>query len=104
MNLKSIPSAGGKIVMTPHTASVGRALYSRNGIPSERDGPFCHHMGLYVCRREALSRFVSLRQTHLEKSERLEPLRGLEHSYRGTLLTQTKGVLQGPHILDHEAG
>ena len=37
-----------------------------------------HHIGLYAYRREALTRFVALPPSPLEKSERLEQLRALE--------------------------
>lgn len=72
-----------KVAITPHTDRIGQALYfSRSCIPSGEQGPFLHHIGLYVYRREALARFVSLPQTHLEKNERLEQLRGLENGLR----------------------
>lgn len=60
-------------------ASVGRALYfSRNVVPSG-EGPLWHHIGMYGYRREALATFVSMPPTPLEKRERLEQLRALEH-------------------------
>ena len=40
------------------------------------------HVGLYVYRREFLPTFVALPPTPLERSERLEQLRILEHGYR----------------------
>ena len=61
---------------------VGRALYfSRSPVPWG-DGPTYHHIGLYAYRRAALSRFVSLPQGVLERRERLEQLRALEHGMR----------------------
>lgn len=61
-------------------AAQGRALYfSRAAIPS--GGPHYHHIGLYVYRRSALQRFVSLPPSALEQSERLEQLRALEDGF-----------------------
>lgn len=40
------------------------------------------HIGLYAYRRTFLLTFASLPQTPLERAERLEQLRGLEHGYR----------------------
>jgi 3-deoxy-manno-octulosonate cytidylyltransferase (CMP-KDO synthetase) len=61
----------------------GRALYfSRATIPFDRDGTRPHyfkHLGLYAYRKPALDRFVTLHESSLEKSERLEQLRFLEN-------------------------
>ncbi len=84
----------------------GRALYfSRAAIPFSRDAAAgnsaagnsaagnsaagnsaagsqataLHHVGLYAYRREALLRFSQLAPTALERSEKLEQLRALEH-------------------------
>jgi 3-deoxy-manno-octulosonate cytidylyltransferase (CMP-KDO synthetase) len=61
----------------------GRALYfSRTTIPFDRDGArprYCKHLGLYAYRKPALDRFVTLPESALEKSERLEQLRFLEN-------------------------
>jgi 3-deoxy-manno-octulosonate cytidylyltransferase (CMP-KDO synthetase) len=61
----------------------GRALYfSRATIPFDRDGtrpPYCKHLGLYAYRKSALDRFVTLPESSLERSERLEQLRFLEN-------------------------
>lgn len=63
-------------------ADVGRALYfSRSPIPWG-DGPHYHHIGLYAYRRTALNRFVQLPPGLLERRERLEQLRALEHGMR----------------------
>jgi len=65
------------------TDCVGRALYfSRATIPHDRDsmGPqYFKHLGFYAYRKAALDRFVTLPESTLEKSERLEQLRFLEH-------------------------
>ena len=91
------PTVGVGTVMTPAsdvdirnpnavkvvTDSSGRALYfSRATIPFDRDGTrprYFKHLGLYAYRKAALDRFVALPESSLEKSERLEQLRFLEH-------------------------
>ena len=68
----------------------GRAIYfSRSPIPYIRDaadadaaaGCYWQHIGLYVYRREFLLRFAALPQTPLEKLEKLEQLRAVEHGH-----------------------
>lgn len=69
----------------------GRALYfSRSIIPFVRDLPeedllrhhvFYKHIGLYVFRRNFLLRLPQMAQTPLERTEKLEQLRILEHGY-----------------------
>ena len=65
------------------TDVAGRALYfSRATIPHDRDGThprYFKHLGLYAYRKSALERFVSLPESFLERSERLEQLRFLEN-------------------------
>jgi 3-deoxy-manno-octulosonate cytidylyltransferase (CMP-KDO synthetase) len=77
----------------------GRALYfSRATIPFDRDGtqPRSYkHLGVYAYREAALSRFVSLPESMLEQSERLEQLRFLENGipiYVGETPYDTVGV------------
>jgi 3-deoxy-manno-octulosonate cytidylyltransferase (CMP-KDO synthetase) len=61
----------------------GRALYfSRATVPFDRDGTgprYFKHLGLYAYRKPALDLFLSQPESALEKSERLEQLRFLEH-------------------------
>lgn len=65
------------------TDSAGRALYfSRATIPHDRDGvstSYFKHLGIYAYRKPALDRFVTLPESSLELSERLEQLRFLEN-------------------------
>lgn len=65
------------------TDAQGRALYfSRATIPHDRDGArpsYYKHLGFYAYRKPALDRFVSLPESALERSERLEQLRFLEN-------------------------
>ena len=69
------------------------ALYfSRSPIPYVRDartnleriesGEIYKHIGLYVYRREALLKFTTIKPTDLEKIEKLEQLRFLEHGFK----------------------
>jgi 3-deoxy-manno-octulosonate cytidylyltransferase (CMP-KDO synthetase) len=75
-----IPNPNAVKVVTDCT---GRALYfSRATIPHDRDGTgprYFKHLGLYAYRKAALDRFVTLPESSLEKSERLEQLRFLEN-------------------------
>jgi 3-deoxy-manno-octulosonate cytidylyltransferase (CMP-KDO synthetase) len=61
----------------------GRALYfSRATIPFDRDRTwpaYFKHLGLYSYRKSALDRFVTLPESSLERTERLEQLRFLEN-------------------------
>jgi 3-deoxy-manno-octulosonate cytidylyltransferase (CMP-KDO synthetase) len=75
-------------IQNPHAVKVvtdlaGRALYfSRATIPFDRDKTnprYFKHLGLYAYRKAALDRFVTLPESSLEKSERLEQLRFLEN-------------------------
>lgn len=89
----------------PHCVKVvcgigGNALYfSRSPIPCDRDGDVLpvrlRHIGIYAFRRAFLLDFVKWKQTPLEKSEKLEQLRALEHGARIRVLT-TKTV--GPGV------
>ncbi len=61
---------------------VARALYfSRAAVPWG-EGPYWHHIGVYAWRREALSRFVALPPSGLERREGLEQLRALQAGMR----------------------
>ncbi len=70
----------------------GRALYfSRALVPFNRDGSgmktgsggeiVLKHVGVYAYRRWFLREFAELSETPLERTERLEQLRALEHGY-----------------------
>ena len=62
----------------PKIDDVGRALYfSRACIPSGSKNIW-HHIGIYAWRRSVLEKFVKLKPSPLEKSEKLEQLRALE--------------------------
>lgn len=71
-----------KVVGAPIGATRLRSLYFTRATAPWGDGPLYHHVGLYVYRREALERFVSLPRSFLEERERLEQLRALEHGMR----------------------
>jgi 3-deoxy-manno-octulosonate cytidylyltransferase (CMP-KDO synthetase) len=57
---------------------LGQALYFTRASAPSGDGPLFHHVGIYAYRRAALSRFVALPPSPLEKREKLEQLRALE--------------------------
>lgn len=66
------------------TALDGRALYfSRATIPFDRDGAgqirYYKHLGFYGYRKAALDAFCAWPESELERSERLEQLRFLDH-------------------------
>ena len=66
------------------TSTSGNALYfSRNMIPVTQNGDIADkgqiHIGVYIYTRETLSRLMSLEQTPLEQTEKLEQLRALEN-------------------------
>src|SRR5205814_6976319 len=59
-----------------------RALYFTRATAPAGEGPRYHHIGLYAYRRAALTRFVSLPPSPLERREKLEQLRALEAGMR----------------------
>lgn len=86
-----------KVVVRPHPDGVARAVYfSRSPIPFDRDGAGpgggavapLKHAGLYVYRREALARFVSMPESGLERTERLEQLRAVEAGWSIAVLVR----------------
>lgn len=75
----------------------GRALYfSRSPLPCYRDGGFGGaylHAGIYCFRRDFLMRYAALEQTPLERAEKLEQLRILEHGYEiGVVITDHASI------------
>ena len=74
----------------------GRALYfSRSTIPHDRDGDggikYFRHQGIYGYRRKVLLDFVKWKPTPLEKAEKLEQLRALEHGVSIGVIVVKKG-------------
>lgn len=84
----------------------GEALYfSRAPIPHDRDGSggsWLRHIGLYVYTKDFLKKFASWEPTPLERAEKLEQLRIIEHRHRirvavgdfGTLAVDTPADLE----------
>ncbi len=72
------PSVVKPVVAWDTTAARGRALYFTRARAPHGEGPLFHHIGIYAFKRAALSRFVKLAPSPLEKRERLEQLRALE--------------------------
>jgi 3-deoxy-manno-octulosonate cytidylyltransferase (CMP-KDO synthetase) len=71
-----------KAVGTPVAPGRLRALYFTRATAPTGEGPLYFHAGLYVYRRAALDRFVTLPPSSLEQRERLEQLRALEAGMR----------------------
>ena len=71
-----------KVVGSPVAPNRLRALYFTRATAPYGDGPLYHHIGLYAYRRDALSRFVGLQRSVLERRESLEQLRALEAGMR----------------------
>lgn len=71
-----------KVVGSPLSADRLRALYFTRATAPYGEGPLYHHIGLYAYRRDALSRFVALPPSTLERRESLEQLRALEAGMR----------------------
>ena len=81
------------------TSTSGNALYfSRNMIPVMQNGDIANkgqiHIGVYIYTRETLTRLMSLEQTPLEQTEKLEQLRALENdiSINVTTLDDYQGL------------
>ncbi len=84
-------------LLSPNTAKVaadaqGYALYfSRAVIPGRRGGAltlshYLKHIGIYAYRRDTLLKLISWPQSALEKAEKLEQLRALEHGIKIKLI------------------
>ena len=72
------PNATKAVVTWDVTGKRGRALYFTRARAPYGDGPLYFHIGIYAYTRDALSRFVKLPPSALEKREKLEQLRALE--------------------------
>jgi 3-deoxy-D-manno-octulosonate cytidylyltransferase len=77
----------------------GNALYfSRSPIPHARDGGMpkqaLRHIGVYAYRRDFLMKFAALPQGVLERVEKLEQLRALEHGYTIRVVASVKPSLE----------
>jgi 3-deoxy-manno-octulosonate cytidylyltransferase (CMP-KDO synthetase) len=76
----------------------GYALYfSRSPIPhgtGDSMPPGLHHLGLYAFTRETVLEFPRLEPTPLERQERLEQLRALEHGLRIRVCLTDEQVLE----------
>lgn len=63
----------------PEAPELGRALYFTRASAPSGPGPVHHHIGIYAFDRAVLERFASLPPSPLERREKLEQLRALEH-------------------------
>jgi 3-deoxy-manno-octulosonate cytidylyltransferase (CMP-KDO synthetase) len=73
-----------KVIVSPDDTyeNTGRALYFTRAAAPWGEGPLLHHIGLYAYQRDALEQFIKLPPSTLEKREKLEQLRALEHGMR----------------------
>jgi 3-deoxy-manno-octulosonate cytidylyltransferase (CMP-KDO synthetase) len=72
------PNVTKPVVVWDVSGEHGRALYFTRARAPWGDGPLFHHVGIYAYTRRALSHFVKLSPSTLEKREKLEQLRALE--------------------------
>jgi 3-deoxy-manno-octulosonate cytidylyltransferase (CMP-KDO synthetase) len=80
------------IVKVVISAEMDALYFSRSPIPFVRDEPdqakwltrqpFFKHIGIYVFRKRFLQQYARLSESPLERAERLEQLRILEHGFR----------------------
>lgn len=77
-------------------SNMNSLLFSRSVIPYNRAGievPYYHHIGVYAFRKQALMSFTQWQMTPLEKAEKIECLRYLEHGIPlKMVLVDFKGV------------
>lgn len=71
-----------KAIGSPISGRHLRALYFTRATAPWGEGDLLHHIGLYAYRRKALTRFVALPPSPLERREKLEQLRALEAGMR----------------------
>jgi len=72
------PNVTKAVIALPEGARSGRALYFTRASAPWGDGPLYHHIGIFGYRRAALTRFVAMKPSPLERREKLEQLRALE--------------------------
>ncbi len=68
------------VITWDYDGELGRALYFTRATAPWGEGPLWHHIGLYAYTREALTTFTQLPTSLLERREKLEQLRALEHN------------------------
>jgi 3-deoxy-manno-octulosonate cytidylyltransferase (CMP-KDO synthetase) len=91
------PYVDHRLARTPDSVKVvraadGRAIYfSRSAVPfaPARDAVYHEHVGVYAYPRSLLKQFVTWGPSPLERRERLEQLRFLEHGIRIQVITTT---------------
>ena len=71
-----------KAVLSPLGGNRFRAIYFTRAAAPTGEGPLYHHVGIYAYRRTALTQFIGLPPSVLEKREKLEQLRALEAGMR----------------------
>jgi 3-deoxy-manno-octulosonate cytidylyltransferase (CMP-KDO synthetase) len=81
------------IALASDNSTYGQAIYfSRQAIPHNAK-TYYEHSGIYLYKKEALEKFVSLNRSHLEIQEQLEQLRALENNLKiGVVITPTPQI------------
>jgi 3-deoxy-manno-octulosonate cytidylyltransferase (CMP-KDO synthetase) len=64
------------------TDKSGKALYFSRSLIPHNAGAYLYHIGAYGFRIDALAKFISLPESYLEKTEKLEQLRALENGFQ----------------------
>jgi 3-deoxy-manno-octulosonate cytidylyltransferase (CMP-KDO synthetase) len=79
-------------------ADANALYFSRSPIPHLRDGAMpreaLRHIGVYAYRRDFLMKFAALPMGTLERIEKLEQLRALEHGYKIRVVASVKPSLE----------
>ena len=92
-----------KVVTDLHNNAL---FFSRSLIPFPRDvkeisianevieeSQFFRHIGIYGYRKDFLLHFVNLKQSYLEKVEKLEPLRALENGFKIKMIEASSSLI-----------
>ncbi len=91
-----------KVIVSSLDAPARAIYFSRSVIPYDRDhggggavGNYLRHIGIYAYRKNFLHQITALPQTPLEKLEKLEQLRAVEHGFAilvGTVEHTCEGI------------
>jgi 3-deoxy-manno-octulosonate cytidylyltransferase (CMP-KDO synthetase) len=75
---RTSPNVPKVVIAWDARGATGRALYFTRATAPHGEGPLYFHIGIYAYTCAALSRFVALQPSPLERREKLEQLRALE--------------------------
>lgn len=102
---KTDPNIVKAVLSFPEGEAIGRALYFTRAQAPYGQGDLYRHIGLYAYTWEALKKFISFQPTPLEKREKLEQLRALEHGMRidVRVISQNTTDVNTPEDAEHVA-